>query len=120
MPVATATGHGFRLTMGYPAAGWHAAPRLVPALRSPHELHALSNRPLRPLPLTSDQNTPDVARLGPEGCLIWIYYEVLGDPAIDDPAPPPIPDYSRFSYPLDYAEAQVFGQRDYEWGTGLS
>jgi hypothetical protein len=93
---------------------------VVPALRSPHELCALSNRPLRKGPATGDENTPDVSGLDAAGCLIWIYYEVQGDPLVDDPGRPPIPDYSGYSYPLDYGESQVFsGQRDYSWGTGL-
>jgi hypothetical protein len=56
--------------------------------------------------------------------LIWIYYEVLGEvlgnPVIPDPERPPIPDYSRFSYPLAYRESEVFPvQLDYAWGSGL-
>lgn len=120
MPTANATGEGFSLRVRYPQAGWDIAPRVVPALRSPHELCALSNRRLRILPRTSDQNTPDVDSLGPSGCLIWIYYQVLGDPAIDDPARPPIADYSRYSYPLVYGESKVFPPRlDYDWGSSL-
>jgi hypothetical protein len=80
----------------------------------------LSNRRLRKLPATSDRNTPDVSRLDAAGCLIWIYYEVLNDPVIDDPARPPIPDYSRYSYPLAYSESQVFPRRrDYAWGADV-
>src|SRR5487761_1784305 len=119
MPTATATGEGFSLRVRYPPAGWDVAPRVVPALRAPHEMCALSNRRLRILPAVSDQNTPDVTGLGASGCLIWIYYEVLGDPAIDDPARPLIPDYRRYSYPLVYSEAQVFPERDYDWGANL-
>lgn len=121
MPTAAATGNGFRLSVRYPQAGWHVAPSVVPALRSPHELCALSNRRLRTLPATSDQNTPDVSGLDASGCLIWMYYEVLNDPAIDDPARPPIPDYNRYSYPLVYSQAQVFPRRrDYAWGAELT
>lgn len=120
MPTATATGKGFSLRVRYPPAGWDVAPRVIPALQSPHELCVLSNRRLRTLPVTSDQNTPDVAGLGASGCLIWIYYQVLGDPVIDDPARPPIPDYSRYSYPLVFGESQVFPRNlDYDWGTDL-
>jgi hypothetical protein len=120
MPTATATGEGFSVRVRVPPAGWDVAPRVIPALRSPHELCVLSNRRLRTLPVTSDQNTPDVTGLGASGCLIWIYYEVLGDPVIDDPARPPIPDYSRYSYPLVYGESQVFPPGvDYDWGTSL-
>lgn len=120
MPTATAAGEGFSLRVQYPPAGWDVAPRVVPALRSPHELCALSNRRLRILPRVSDQNTPDVGGLGAAGCLIWIYYQVLGDPVIDDPARPPIPDYGRYSYPLVYGESQVFPRRlDYDWGPDL-
>jgi hypothetical protein len=120
MPTAAATGNGFRVSVRYPPAGWHVAPGVVPALRSPHELCALSNRRLRTLPVTSDQNTPDVSALDAAGCLIWMYYEVLNDPAIDDPARPPIPDYSRYSYPLVYSQARVFPRRrDYAWGAEL-
>lgn len=117
MPTTAATGNGFRLTVSYPLAGWDFAPSVVPALRSPHELCAISNRPLRRLPAASDQNTPDLGGLGAAGCLIWIYYEVRGDPVIADPARPPIPDYSRYSYPLAYGEAQVFPPKlAYAWG----
>jgi hypothetical protein len=121
MPTAAATGNGFRLTVSYPPGGWDVAPRVVPALLSPHELCAISNRPLRRLPATSDQNTPDLSGLGPAGCLIWIYYEVRSDPAIADPGRPPIPDYSRYAYPLVYAEAQVFPRNlDYAWGADFT
>jgi hypothetical protein len=120
MLTRTETGQGFRMTVRYPSAGWDFAASVVPALRSPHELCAISNRRLRRLPATSDQNTPDVAGLGASGYLIWIYYEVRGDPVIDDPARPPIPDYRRYSYPLVYAESQVFPTRiDYDWGSEL-
>lgn len=119
MPTATATGEGFSLRVRYPPAGWDVAPQVVPALRSPHELCALSNRRLRILPRVSEQNTPDVSGLGAAGCLIWIYYQVLGDPAIEDPERPPIPDYSRYSYPLVYGESQLFPRLDYDWGADL-
>jgi hypothetical protein len=120
MQTQAAAGPGFGLSVRYPLAGWHFAPGVVPALRSPHELCALSNRPLRTRPATSDQNTPDLSGLDAAGCLIWVYYEVLNDPAIGDPARPPIPDYSRYSYPLVYAESQVFPvRRDYAWGADL-
>lgn len=120
MPIRTAAGNGFSLSVEYPPAGWDFAARVVPALRSPHELGALSNRPLRTLPATSDQNTPDVSALDGSGLLIWMYYEVLNDPVINDPARPPIPDYRRYSYPLVYDEAQVFPRRrDYAWGADL-
>lgn len=118
MPTRTATGNGFTVTVRYPSPGWDFAWTVVPALRSPHELCAISNRPLRKVPAASDQNTPDIGGLGPAGYLIWMYYQVRDDPVIDDPAPPPIPDYSRYSYPLVYGEAQVFpARRDYSWGT---
>lgn len=123
MKMRKASGHGFDLTVKYPQ-GWYSADRVVPNLFSPHELCVVSNRPLRRVPATSDQNRPDVSALGPEGYLIWIYYEVLGEvlgsPVIPDPERPPIPDYSRFSYPMNYSESQVFPvQLDYDWGTGL-
>ena len=121
MPTAAATGNGFRLTRELSAGRLGCrGPSVVPALRSPHELCAISNRPLRRLPATSDQNTPDLCGLGAAGCLIWMYYEVRGDPAIADAARPPIPDYSRYSYPLDYGEAQVFPRKlAYAWGADL-
>jgi hypothetical protein len=79
---------------------------------------------LRKLPVTSDQNTPDVSALGATGILIWIYYEVLGEvlgnPVIRDPERPPIPDYSRFSYPLVYGESQLFPpQLAYDWSSSI-
>jgi hypothetical protein len=119
MLTRTATGQGFRMTVQYPPAGWDFARSVVPALRSPHELCAISNRRLRRLPATSDENTPDVDGLGASGHLIWIYYQVRGDPAIDDPAQPPIPDYHRYSYPLVYGESQIFPRLDYDWGPDL-
>jgi len=76
------------------------------------------------VPITSEQNTPDISALGATGYLIWIYYEILGkvprggpgNPVIRDPERPPIPDYSRYSYPLVYSESQVFPvQLDYDW-----
>ena len=71
-------GRGFTLTVRYPPAGWDFAPSVVPALRSPHELCAISNRRLRRLPATSDQNTPDVGGLGASGHLIWIVLPSAG------------------------------------------
>ena len=120
MRTRTAPGNGFTLAVQYPEEGWSAASRVVPALRSPHELCVLSNRPLRKVPVTSRQNTPDVDHLGAAGVLIWIYYEVHGDPVIGDPERPPIPDYSDYSYPLTYSEAQVFPRLDYEWSSELA
>lgn len=108
------------LAVDYPENGWFAASSVVPALRSPHELSVLSNRPLLKAPVTSQQNQPDLSNLDAAGLLIWIYYEVLGDPVINDPARPPIPDYSHYSYPLVYSEAQVFPRGlDYEWSSDL-
>jgi hypothetical protein len=70
--------------------------------------------------VVSDENTPDVSGLGSSGYFIWIYYEIKNDPLIGDPGRPPIPDYSRYSYPLVYGESQVFPrQRDYSWGMNL-
>ena len=120
MRTRTAAGNGFTLTVGYPENGWFAAPSVVPALRSPHELCVLSNRHLQKAPVTSQQNQPDLGNLDAAGLLIWIYYEVYGDPAINDPTRPPIPDYSHYSYPLVYSEAQVFPRQvDYEWSSDL-
>jgi hypothetical protein len=118
-----AAGLGFDLTVKYPT-GWHVASRVVPNLYSPHELCAISNRPLRQVPATSDQNTPDVSAIDAKGYLIWIYYEVLGEvlgnPVIRDPERPPIPDYSRYSYPLVYSESQLFPmQLAYDWGPDI-
>lgn len=108
------------LAVDYPENGWFAASSVVPALRSPHELSVLSNRPLLKAPVTSQQNQPDLSNLDAAGLLIWIYYEVLGDPVINDPARPPIPDYRHYSYPLVYSEAQVFPRGlDYEWSSDL-
>jgi hypothetical protein len=115
MPTRTAAGNGFNLTVEYPESGWHVASKVVPALRSPHELCAISNRPLRQVPITSEENRPDISALGAAGYLIWIYYEVLGDPVIGDPELPPIPDYSRYSYPLAYNESQVL----YGWSSSI-
>lgn len=123
METRKTSGRGFELAVKYPK-GWYTASGVVPNLFSPHELCVISNRPLRRVPATSDQNRPDVSTLGTTGYLIWIYYEVLGEvlgnPVIPDPERPPIPDYSRFSYPLAYSESQVFPvQLDYAWGSGL-
>jgi hypothetical protein len=123
MQTRKAAGLGFSLTVKHPAS-WHFASSVVPNLYSPHELCAISNRPLRQVPVTSDQNRPDISTLGRKGYLIWIYYEVLGevlgDPVIRDPQRPPIPDYSRYSYPFVYSESQLFPvQLDYEWGSSI-
>ena len=113
-----AAGLGFNLTVEYPEAGWYVASGVVPNLYSPHELCVISNRPLRQVPVTSEQNIPDVSALGAAGYLLWIYYEVLGEvpgnPVTRDPQRPPIPDYSRYSYPFVYSESQVFpGNQSY-------
>ncbi len=123
MQTRKAAGRGFNLTVKYPAA-WHVASSVVPNLYSPHELCVISNRPLRRVPSNSSQNRPDISALGAKGYLIWIYYEVLGEvlgnPVIRDPERPPIPDYSRYSYPLVYSESELFPvQLDYEWGPNI-
>jgi hypothetical protein len=124
VPTRKTAGRGFNLTVQYPEAGWYAASGVVPNLYSPHELCVMSNRPLRKVPLTSDQNHPDINALGNTGCLIWVYYEVLGEvlgnPVTPDPERPPIPDYSRYSYPLAYSESQVFPpQLGYDWSSNV-
>jgi hypothetical protein len=114
----TATGDGFAVNAKYPTVGWYAAPAVVPALRSPHELCAISNRPLKIVPSTSEENRPAIDELDPASMFIWVYYEVLGDPVIGDPTRPPIPDYSRFSYPFVYRESEVFAaQTAYNWSS---
>jgi hypothetical protein len=123
MHTQKAAGLGFDLTVKYPD-GWHVASRVVPNLYSPHELCAISSRPLRKVPIASDQNTPDVRAIGEKGYLIWIYYEVLGEvlgnPVIRDPERPPIPDCSRYSYPMVYSESQLFPvQLAYDWGPNI-
>jgi hypothetical protein len=108
------------MTVAVPEEGWYAAPSVVPALRSPHELTAISNRPLQQVPATSEQNTPAISALDAAGYLIWVYYEIQGDPLIDDQERPPIPDYSRFSYPFVYSESQLFPpQVDYGWSSAI-
>lgn len=124
MPIHKAAGLGFNLAVQYPQTGWHVAAGVVPNLYSPHELCVMSNRPLRPVPVTSDQNHPDMSALGTTGCLIWIYYEVLGEvlgnPVTPDPSRPPIPDYSRYSYPLVYSESEMFPpQLTYDWSSNV-
>ena len=115
MLTRTAAGDGFSLSVKYPETGWYVASSVVPALHSPHELCVISNRRLRRVPITSEENTPDIRALDAAGYLIWIYYEVLGD-HIFDPRRPPIPDYSRYSYPLVYSESQLFPvQLHYDW-----
>ncbi len=124
MPTQKAAGLGFNLAVQYPETGWYVSPGVVPNLYSPHELCAMSNQPLRQVPSTSDQNHPDISALGATGCLIWIYYEVLGEipgnPVTRDPERPPIPDYSRYSYPLAYSESQMFPpQLAYDWSSNV-
>lgn len=120
MSTRIAAGHGFTLSVEYPDVGWYVASKVVPALHSPHELCVISNRPLRQVPVTSEQNIPDISALDAAGYLIWIYYEVLGDPVIGDPQRPPIPDYSRYSYPLAYSESQLFSvQKKYDWSNRI-
>lgn len=119
MQTRKAAGLGFRLTIDYPER-WHIVSRAVPNLYSPRELCTLSNRPIRQVPVTSSQNRPNLKDLDASGFLIWVYYEVHGQvmtqPPIRDPLRPPIPDYSRYSYPLVYGESQLFPvQLDYEW-----
>jgi hypothetical protein len=114
----TAQGDGFGLSLECPTSGWYTAPSVVPALRSPHELLAVSNRSLKQVPITSEENRPAIDDLDPSSFFIWVYYEVLGDPVIGDPSKPPIPDYSRFSYPFVYSESQVFpAQTAYDWNS---
>jgi hypothetical protein len=111
-----ANGSAFALSASLPAAGWYTAPSVVPALHSPHELCAISNRPLQQVPPTSELNHPAIEPLDAAAIFLWVYYEVLGDPAIDDPERPPIPDYARYSYPFVYSESEVFPvQPVYDW-----
>jgi hypothetical protein len=112
----TAVGDGFTVSLSYPDSGWYVAPSVIPALRSPHELFALSNRTLEKIPSTSEANQPLIQDLDAGSYFIWGYYEVLGDPVIGDPARPPIPDYSRFRYPFAYRDSEVFpAQSAYDW-----
>lgn len=53
MSTQTAQGSGFGMTVAVPEEGWYAAPSVVPALRSPHELTAISNRPLQQVRFSS-------------------------------------------------------------------
>lgn len=116
---ATAAASSFALTVQYPES-WYQAASVVPWLRSPHELCAISSRPLQQVPSDSEQNFPMVQALDASGYLIWICYQVFEDPTIDDPQHPLIPNYSRFSYPFVYSEAELFPpQLDYEWNRGL-
>jgi len=118
-----AAGLGFRLAIDYPER-WHVLSRAVPNLYTPRELCTISNRPIRPVPITSQQNRPNLSYLDASGVLIWVYYEVHGEvmtqPPIRDPLRPPIPDYSRYSYPLVYGESQLFPRLlDYEWSPDI-
>lgn len=116
----SAPGDGFYITLEYPRPGWHHASKVVPWLRSPHELATISNRPLQKVPKGNYQNVPMVQVLDAGAYLIWVYYQVFRDPSIDDPHHPLIPDYTRFSYPFEYSEAQLFPpQLDYEWSRNL-
>jgi hypothetical protein len=116
MAPRTATGEGFTLTVSSPPEDWYAAASVVPALRSPHELFAFSNRPLQQVPPATEENHPAIGELDSAAMFIWGYYEVLGDPEIGDPSRPPIPDYSRYSLPFAYNDSEAFpSQSAYDW-----
>jgi hypothetical protein len=103
------------LSVRYPR-DWSYAPKCVPDLVVPRELFSVSNRPIRLTPLGSGQPRPMIDGLDPESMFVWCYYQLPGDP---DPASvDPVPDYHRLTYPLRYAESEVFASTDArEWSS---
>jgi len=89
----------------------------VPSLRIPHELFAVSNRPIVP-PKNPEQNRPALDHLDKGAMFVWCYWQTPDDPNPDERDA--VPDYSRWSVPLDYDEAQVFPSSDArQWDSSM-
>ncbi|MGH7717324.1 MAG: hypothetical protein ACREON_00565 [Gemmatimonadaceae bacterium] len=85
---------------------WFWSTKCVPTLRVPRELFGLSNRPITPVPDELEQSRPMIADLDAGAVFVWCYYQAPDDP--DPVSPDRTPDYSRYAFPLRYAEAEVF------------
>lgn len=108
------------VSVDVPTTGWYASQSVVPTLKAPHELFALSNRPLVQVPAsTPDAHMPLIEELDPAAFFVWGYYEVLCDPwlGLGPTICPPIPEYGgRFSYPFVYSDSEVFpSQNAFDW-----
>lgn len=113
MPTMTAQTPKVRVRVDRPH-DWYFRRAAVPNLDIPRELFALSNRPIRPSPQRNDQPRPAVADLDAGAIFIWAYSQTIGDPQAGDLDP--LPDYSRFSLPLQYAHSDVFSSSNArEW-----
>ena len=95
----------FAVAVDYPV-DWHFAEKPVPKLVVPRQLFAISNRPIQLTPKTTSQPRPMIRPLDPRAIFLWAYYQAPGDPGPE--YEDKIPDYSNFSYPLRYREAEVF------------
>lgn len=102
-----------QVQVDYPA-DWFVSGKCVPKLVIPRELFAISNRPIKTVPRSSSQPRPMIASLDRGAVVLWAYFQIP-----DDPTPElegGIPDYRGFSYPFEYAEAEVFaGHNAREW-----
>lgn len=97
--------NSFGVAVQYPD-DWHFSETPVPKLVVPRQLFAISNRPIQLTPKTTSQPRPMIRPLDPRAIFLWAYYQAPGDPGPD--YADEIPDYSNFSYPLRYREAEVF------------
>lgn len=95
----------FALELSAPS-GWDVARSAVPNLVHPHELVAMSNRPIQPTPADSSQPRPMIASLDPAAIFVWAYFQHKDDPEMT--AAEDLPDYERFTLPLDYSDSEVF------------
>lgn len=107
------TGRPVALRARYPDS-WYFSEKPVPALSIPRQLFGLSTRPISLVPEDSAQPRPMVSDLGADAMFVWCYCQSPLDP---DPSDPDVvPDYSRFSFPLQYRESEVFPSYDArEW-----
>lgn len=93
---------------------WFFIRKCVPTLRVPRELFGISNRPITPVPDALEQPRPMIATLDSASMFLWCYYQRPGDP--DPENLNPIPDYSRYTLPLDYRLSETFPAFDArEW-----
>jgi hypothetical protein len=113
MPTMTARTPQVRVHVDHPR-GWYFRRTAVPNLFVPRELFAVSNRPIRSSPSRKDQPRPAVADLDAGAIFIWAYSQTTDDP--EQGNVDPLPDYSRFELPLQYAQSDVFPSTDArEW-----
>lgn len=95
---------------------WYFVASPVTSLVIPHQLFAVSNRPIVITAARSPISKPSIRGLDSGALFIWSYYQVLGEL---DPTRTLVPNYSGYSLPLSYAESRAFPSTDARgWAPG--